>query len=602
MRPTGCWHAPFSQTVGTKGTAMMAAMSQGQIHEAPAEEGQADVLCLSNAGQLELVRAAMEQDVSLRMTVRGFSMTPFIRDGDVLLIDPLRDQPLCMGEVVAAVLPPGERLVVHRLVSRSSGGWLIRGDNCPEADGMVEPQAVLGRVVRVARDGCLMRAGMGPERTLIALVSRVGGLRGLRTLRRWRRAHRRVTAMLARQPGAEKMQAEVRGSPEMSALLACAKAVVDGEGLPGLMRSMKDCRSAEGLCTLALQQGMLGHLHKMLADQESTFLPLGLTERLNALHRTMELNNLRSAATLLGLLRVLERGGVRAIAVKGPVWAELLYGDLSARTWSDLDLLVGYKQVDDARALLLKKGFEDCLASNDMATASRRSGNGQIALASSGAGLIVDLHWRLTVSSSSRDLTFEDISARASTLGILGHQVACPGQADVLLISCLAGARDLWATVGRMLDLAAQIVRVGDDDWQRVLDTAKSSGCERRTLAGVLHVCRTLGLQVPGPVARKCEGRSKVPSLVGALQLPVAIASSPPDLGETLRRTRWHRLGEDRALDRLRFALNRLFAPTAEDWESVDLPRGLSWLYYPLRPLRLAAKWAKRVLMAGRIP
>ena len=42
----------------------------------------------------------------------------------------------------------------------------------------------------------------------------------------------------------------------------------------------------------------------------------------------------------------------------------------------------------------------------------------------------------------------------------------------------------------------------------------------------------------------------------------------------------------------LRFAMGLLLIPTDADWNWVALPRGLRWLYYPLRLIRLAWKYA----------
>jgi len=39
----------------------------------------------------------------------------------------------------------------------------------------------------------------------------------------------------------------------------------------------------------------------------------------------------------------------------------------------------------------------------------------------------------------------------------------------------------------------------------------------------------------------------------------------------------------------------RFFRPGPEDWDSLALPGWAEWLYYLLRPPRLALKWLKRL-------
>jgi ribosomal protein S18 acetylase RimI-like enzyme len=131
-------------------------------------------LRLSNPGQLELLRGVAERGVPLRTTVRGFSMHPFVRDGDVATFEPLSGEPR-VGEVVAVALPAG-RMAVHRVVDRTPGGWVVKGDNCPEPDGVFGEGEFVARVVRVERDGREVRLGLGDEGRWVAAASRSGWL------------------------------------------------------------------------------------------------------------------------------------------------------------------------------------------------------------------------------------------------------------------------------------------------------------------------------------------------------------------------------------------------------------------------------------------
>lgn len=143
---------------------------------------------LSNQGQLELLRAMMERGLPLRTRARGFSMAPLIRDEDVVTVAPLGDRGPHVGEVMAFVAPASGGLALHRVVARDKRGWVLRGDNCLESDGVVVDGEILGRVVRVERNGRDVRFGQGVSGTSVAWLSRTGGLvRVLAVLRTPRR-------------------------------------------------------------------------------------------------------------------------------------------------------------------------------------------------------------------------------------------------------------------------------------------------------------------------------------------------------------------------------------------------------------------------------
>jgi len=139
-------------------------------------------LSLGNPGQLELLRAMAERGVPLRTAVRGFSMAPFIRDGDVVTIEPLGADP-DVGDVVALAFPENGRMALHRVVERRGDLWLVRGDNCLRPDGVFERAAFVGRVARVQRGGRDVHLGLDEHAAWIAALSRRGWLPRLRAAR-----------------------------------------------------------------------------------------------------------------------------------------------------------------------------------------------------------------------------------------------------------------------------------------------------------------------------------------------------------------------------------------------------------------------------------
>jgi ribosomal protein S18 acetylase RimI-like enzyme len=88
--------------------------------------------------------------------VTGSSMLPFLRDGDVVVLEPAPAPRL--GDIVLVQTDPlgaAKRYVLHRIVRMDGGAaFFIRGDAQPQCEGPLERQAVLGRVVTASHDGC----------------------------------------------------------------------------------------------------------------------------------------------------------------------------------------------------------------------------------------------------------------------------------------------------------------------------------------------------------------------------------------------------------------------------------------------------------------
>jgi signal peptidase I len=136
------------------------------------EEGKE--LLLSGPALIEMLRAVHAKGVPVRFRVRGFSMSPFIRNEDVVTISPLQDTSPGVGDVIAYVHRGTEKLFIHRVVKKKGETYFPKGDNSSEADESVPRENLLGVVTRVERKGKDVFLGLGPERFLIAFLGRRG--------------------------------------------------------------------------------------------------------------------------------------------------------------------------------------------------------------------------------------------------------------------------------------------------------------------------------------------------------------------------------------------------------------------------------------------
>lgn len=117
------------------------------------EPNNADGVTLSTPVIMELIEAVHEKGASFRFQAKGFSMTPFIRDGDVITVSPLAGHILRRGDVLAFRHRQQPQMMVHRVLHAKAGEYFIQGDNCPEADGWIPAENILGLITRVERGG-----------------------------------------------------------------------------------------------------------------------------------------------------------------------------------------------------------------------------------------------------------------------------------------------------------------------------------------------------------------------------------------------------------------------------------------------------------------
>jgi len=130
-------------------------------------------LSLSGPALVDLLQGVLDKGAPFGFKVKGSSMYPFIKDGDVITLSPLTLHPPRLGTVVAFVYPGSGKLAVHRVVGKKGdSSLLIMGDRCSEPDGAIPKINILGVVTRVERDGKRISLGHGPERVIIAFLTR----------------------------------------------------------------------------------------------------------------------------------------------------------------------------------------------------------------------------------------------------------------------------------------------------------------------------------------------------------------------------------------------------------------------------------------------
>lgn len=82
---------------------------------------------------------------------KGFSMWPFLREGERLVIKKAAIEDLRIGDII--LYRKDEQLVCHRLVKKEKNGYLLyaRGDNSSSAPELVTQEMFQGKVAGVLR-------------------------------------------------------------------------------------------------------------------------------------------------------------------------------------------------------------------------------------------------------------------------------------------------------------------------------------------------------------------------------------------------------------------------------------------------------------------
>ena len=376
--------------------------------------------------------------------------------------------------------------------------------------------------------------------------------------------------------------------PEARLLLACGRATLGNGERQAVEKLAREVADWDRVDALAVRHGLVPLLHRHLGSLTPGVVPKPTLAALWARAEVIARRSRAMARELEEVIAHLAAQGITVAPYKGPALALALYGDVALRDFGDLDLLVRAQDAIRAKDALAARGYvpQFALPPHLEQALVESPRHDELPLLDKARGFLVELHWRTDPDYDVLDVglwnRLEPVSGGATTLWTLPER-------ELLLVLGLHGTKHLWASLNWLVDVAELLRRGPDGEW--LLERARAFGCLRR-LALCLRLARDLlDAPIPALLARAIEDERVVrlaAQITPALFEPEYRAPGTVDYLHTL-------LGlQDSFPGRARYLARTMLTPTLGDWLAHPLPRGLSFLYLPLRIPRLARKYLAR--------
>jgi hypothetical protein len=306
--------------------------------------------------------------------------------------------------------------------------------------------------------------------------------------------------------------------------------------------------------------------------------------------KIFRLNAIRNellAGELARILRSLGDAGIPVMPVKGIALGESLYGDPTLRVCADIDILVPAKRFGEAFQLLLSSGYEAGFTQPPLVGLLARYGKDCLLMRQDSAcSYPLQLHCGLIWGGPAERSLAAEIWSEAPRIAFRGIPAFALSADWEFLYLAVHAARHGLLPLKWLVDLDRLCSRP-TVDWEKVKDMAKRLGWGRAVQSS-LSACVSL-LDTPVP---KLVSEAAIPAPVKLAASGLSALQIPREtlFGIRLLTSRWQKL---------RFLAIRLFIPTPADCQSVPLPSWLFFLYYALRPLRIACLVAWWLVQAG---
>lgn len=364
---------------------------------------------------------------------------------------------------------------------------------------------------------------------------------------------------------------------ENDLILLVARREVDA---PELRRLLQEEINWEYLFATAQAHGVLPLLHKHLSGAS---VPSHFLSRLKRESVANSQNVLHLIAKQLRVVKIFKENGVRVALFKGPLLAQMAYGEISLRHAGDIDVLISRRDFEKARALLESLGYEMSPRLTPAQLASHLGNHCELQFMRDEWFTVVDLHWDLAPRSFVFNLHGDEVMSRLQPASLAGTTVETFGAEDLILYLAMHGAKHLWRRLEWIASLAETIRATPSLNWEVLVQRAEHAHATRMLALGLRLVEKFSDLKLP--VLAQVDADNAMQRMSEQVSTQIFNTFGAADSTET---NLYNLRIMDRKRDAVISALRAIFVPTLPDWQALALPAPLHSLYYAFRPLRLS--------------
>ena len=240
----------------------------------------------------------------------------------------------------------------------------------------------------------------------------------------------------------------------------------------------------------AIQQGIIPLLYKRLKGEMADLVPLDELSTLRTLFVANTIKNIRMTQHLLKVLDLLADSGVEAMSFKGPALAVQAYGDLSLRSFCDLDILIHSNDLSRVYQILTGQGFLTeqgyILNDPDQTSIDRILYNiYEKDLSFSFQDNFLELHWKIIERLYTVPLDMDQIWERSLPIFINGQKIKTLSPEDMVIVLCFHGHKHAWQNLKWLADLIHIISNHPGFNWHNLFIRAGNMGLKRIVLIGL---------------------------------------------------------------------------------------------------------------------
>jgi len=377
-------------------------------------------------------------------------------------------------------------------------------------------------------------------------------------------------------------------SNELRFLITCCQTEPNKEDINFIQNSLINM-DQQLLTTMAISHGILPLIYKTIKEFniKHEILPAFKQQYLNIASR-----NMLMSAELIRIMKLLDENNIEALAFKGPALSQMAYGDITLRQYVDLDVLVKEEDIYKIDTLLKGRGYQRVIKLTDYQKKLWLKFKHDLGLYHPKNNIHFEMHWSLLDEDYPIQMDQNTLWENPKTVKINQQEIKTFPNEALLLYLCIHGSTHLWERIEWIKDIDL-LTRTQEIDWEIITKEAVSSNVETILYLGIYLAHTLFSTKLPSKISERIYHDNKLPVLSDYI-FKSWQGDIPNNISGTLQRTlAYLRLFPD-TKTRLSYLHKITLKPTLNEYSVIDLPKGLYWFYYLVRPYLLIKKYVSK--------
>jgi len=376
-------------------------------------------------------------------------------------------------------------------------------------------------------------------------------------------------------------------NPEMAFLIACANPHFAEDHKMMLTGLLSDTLDWDAVIRNAQYHKVIPLLHRTLTTHFKKDVPAHVLARIAALFKSNSLHSLVVSASLINVIKLLQKHAIEVLPVKGPILAEKLYGSIAMRTYSDVDILVHQRDIEKVLTILMENEYTlhpEGIRRSTFLKFLKHYHHGRLI---DNNGVLIELHWELSGFYVPAPMTLESLQ----TFLIKSTFNNCPildltDEINYIFFS-LHSNKHCFTKLDYVCTIAGQIKNAPHLDWEMIFVLGKKFRMHKRIL-----VANALVNNIFGPAIQIPQKYLPANNSFPARFADTIVANEFTDTSKAAKihplkmLIKYQALVMDRKSDALLFILRSLVIPDHDVWHTPNLSDALFPLYFLYKPYR----------------